>query len=542
MGIFDVGAGTSIGFSGNLADAKNIWRQNQATLQAARKAAADKAAKDEEKAAATVNDFVLKDPNKYTEKYQPIAMQAKVDLMNKVIEAKRANPNNWTNMITPLVLEAQDKVNFALEQSNVQRELQKQVAEGRMAPSVLQEIYNNNYGKTDDIVKNAPLLQAHGLQVNPQTGAIGGTLFAKPDENSFYGKLTLDDYNKTVNTTDKPRYIPGTKRFVVTDTYNLLPERQKQMADAQKQDPSWQIYTRGTDEYKQELAKGLSPEQALSNAIDLRIAKNVGVRKSERDVPEPRGINVTVNNAPQRLDPVNFTSGGQEDVVQNFPLDPASPIAKTAFEKIKNTYDIGIEKGVKTGITNKKDGENTVWTADANGVKAKVVTDKSGKVISYTSVQSASAPFVDVTKVWDLQGSVEQKDKKVILGNGDFYNMASQEKIPQDDMSNLNLSPIKIYKMSVNGKKGFYVAYADQSADPKTISPDSIYLKEIKENDSQDIYFKQLFKEKGKEYKSLEELFRTQGATKPSNISTSKASTPKSQVIKVSEDFDPNGN
>ena len=42
MGIFDVGAGTSIGFSGNLGDAKNIWRQNQATIQASKKAAADK--------------------------------------------------------------------------------------------------------------------------------------------------------------------------------------------------------------------------------------------------------------------------------------------------------------------------------------------------------------------------------------------------------------------------------------------------------------------------------------------------------------------
>lgn len=271
MGIFDVGAGTSIGFSGNLGDAKNIWRQNQATIQASKKAAADKAAKDDERAAATVNDFILKDTNKYTEKYQPIAMQAQVDLLNKMVEVKRANPNNWSNMVVPLIMEARDKTNFAAEQSAIQRDIEKKMSEGYMVPEKLKGAFTTNYGSTQDLIDNAEEFKQYGVIVDPKTGALGGNVFKQPDESSFY-KFTPQDYNSTVTTDGK--VDPKTNQFKEVTTTTVKPERFAGTQADVLSDQAMRVYLRTqTPEYRDALSQGKSDEEALKIAALTRSGK-----------------------------------------------------------------------------------------------------------------------------------------------------------------------------------------------------------------------------------------------------------------------------
>jgi len=524
MGIFDVGAGTSIGFSGNLGDAKNIWRQNQATLQAARKAAADKAAKDDEKAAATVNDFVLKDPNKYTEKYQPIAMQAKVDLMNKVIEAKRANPNNWTNMITPLVLEAQDKVNFALEQSNVQRDIQKKAAEGYMVPKPLLDAYNTNYGNTDDLIKNAEALKAYGVIVDPKTGSVGGNVFKQPDESSFY-KFVPQDYNSTVSTDG--RVDPKTGQFKEVTTTTVKPERFAGTQADILADPAMRTYLRTqTPEYTAALAQGKSDEEALKIAALTRSGKYIKPTTSESYKSAPKAM--VINNFPTPKEtPIEKPQGSID-------LSPAdSPVTMDKYGN-KTMETILNDKT----ITPIKDGSQTVYSKNVNGVDFKVIVDEQGNKQLVKTTQQPSRQ-VSLYRVWQSDASaLNALRSNVVLTEGaKIYKYGSHEKVNYNDLESANLSPVSFGEFIVNGKKELYGVYGKESSGG-VVDPNDTYLVKIEKDSRQDREIANTFSSAKRKYKDAEDVLNDQ-VTRGTGKTVKTVTKSETSVPKVDPEFRP---
>ena len=215
------GVGLSTAFSGKLDKFYQIAQTNAAQLAAA-KAAADKRAADEDaKSFAKYKDLAVIDPTKYTPKYLPIAQKATIDLVNGLVEAKRADPNNWTNNAPQLIAAFNEKVNFASNQSELAKDIDKKGYEFNIPESLRKEL-NSNYGDLEGLKRLAGEVADYGYQVDPSTGAISGQPYKRFDLNTHLKAITAN----------KDLYIPSqessldkaTGKSVVTMTYKMKPE------------------------------------------------------------------------------------------------------------------------------------------------------------------------------------------------------------------------------------------------------------------------------------------------------------------------------
>ena len=207
-----LGFGSGLALGGNANVAIHVLQHGQDQRQAAIEREQTRKAKENEKAFAKLDDFNIKDPSKYTQKFLPIAQQAHVDFMNKVYDAYKKNPDNWTNAVPQLQVELQQKYNMAQQQSAQQRAYEDSQKTGNFAESpILEKYYNSNFGKTDMAPEEATQLHFQGYDRNPADGSLIGHAAPIYDPNKTVKDFQSNGANygqdafRTVN-------IPGTMR------------------------------------------------------------------------------------------------------------------------------------------------------------------------------------------------------------------------------------------------------------------------------------------------------------------------------------------
>jgi hypothetical protein len=193
MGKIGAGLGTfeMMGKTASFAPLYNSMASIASSLARAKAEAAKQQKKAEEAAQAKIDDFIISDKNQYTQKYLPFAQKAFAELVTNIQEDKVKYPNIWMNRVSTRILQAKDKLNWAVEQSNFQRDIEKKAEEGFMVPGELLQAYKQNPGNIEDIQKLSPALSLYGISV-AQDGAISHSL-SKPLEIG-------DDYAKFKST------------------------------------------------------------------------------------------------------------------------------------------------------------------------------------------------------------------------------------------------------------------------------------------------------------------------------------------------------
>lgn len=182
MGKIGAGLGTfsMMGKMVSFAPLYNSMASIASSIAKAKAEAAKQQKKAEETAQAKIDDFIISDKNQYTQKYLPYAQQSFAELVTNIQDDKTNYPNTWMNRVSTRILQAKDKLNWAMEQSTVQRDIEKKAEEGFMVPQELLAAYKQNPGDVSDIATMAPALNMYGITVSGN-GAISHTL-SKPVE------------------------------------------------------------------------------------------------------------------------------------------------------------------------------------------------------------------------------------------------------------------------------------------------------------------------------------------------------------------------
>lgn len=278
-------------------DFTEITRTMAATAaQLARaKAEADKQArKAEEAAMAKVDDFVISDKRKYTQKYQPYAQQAMMGFIDKVSEDKRNYPNTWTNLVNRRMVETEAKLVTALEQSEIQRDIQKKAAEGYMVPEKLLQAYNSNYGDVSDIVSMRGDLSRYGIDVG-EDGSVGIPNVSKP----INIQSAVEEVRKQKGGYETRKFIDKktNEEYTVTTTAKLLPEELAltKQAFASNKDLR-RMYLVEDDKFKRVMDDAAALQSQFPQEDPKKLEEMAITRQIEADV-----------------DKFNFSMGGQEE-------------------------------------------------------------------------------------------------------------------------------------------------------------------------------------------------------------------------------------
>ena len=347
----------------------------------------------EERAMAKLDDFVISDKNNYTQKQLPVAKGAMQDLINKVSEDKTKYPNTWMNMISGRILNAKDKLNQALEQSNIQRDIEKKIDEGYMAPPGMKDMFRNNPGDMSDYIKNKGFLARFGVSVTDD-GQLSGTLSQPVDiEKSFRELKSNDDLFKTGTPayTDKKGYnvlsIPMTMDQTVKD----------QWIDKWANDKgAQQMYLAQDDKFKMVVAKvdqiitanpSINKEEALLQGVRETIREDLGTKSFDRTKEQ------------FWKDPAGKSSSTQAGIIT---LPEATYYNDNAPNGKKAMGVNFMDLNQKTNATQKP--SNILFPAKTEIYGADLSTAKVGVL---TSGQLASLSKWNVTNVFKVEGDTD---------------------------------------------------------------------------------------------------------------------------------------
>lgn len=346
------------------------------------KAEADKQAKKAEEAAmARVDDFIISDKNNYTQKYLPYAQKSLSGLIDRVAEDKTKYPNTWTNLVTQRILEAKNELNWALEQSNTQREIQKQAEEGYMVPKSLLDAYKTNYGDVSDITSNQIELARYGIVVG-QDGSLSKNL-AKPvniqreiervqtQKGRFVEQTPLIEKSKTpgwMNVTDVSVIKPEERELFRAEMIGNKDLRRTYMVNDQK-------FAEVNKEFEALKTRfpDLDDTQLVNAALDNVISKDINTAnfdiKATRAVQESKGMTVNLGDKPryptlQELTYTNQVIGG----AKRAGIDVRQAQIKQGMPETKTTRYLNTESKIinpKTGREVTEEEKVSIINSDA---------------------------------------------------------------------------------------------------------------------------------------------------------------------------------
>lgn len=477
------GVGLSTAFSGKLDRFYQIAQTNAAQLAAAKAAADKRAADDDAKSFAKYKDLAVIDPTKYTPKYLPIAQKATIDLVNGLVEAKRADPNNWTNNAPKLIAEFNEKANFAYNQSEAQRGLEKLSQEYNI-PEKLKAAYNSNYGDTSDLAKLAPELADYGIIVD-QSGAVSGQPYKRFDLNGHLKAITANE--DLYIPTQKSSWDKTTKKSVVDMTLTMKPEVFENLKTAAYSDPQFISYVRTNP----------SDRAILEQKRNQLLTSNPNMNPAEADLKATYSVIDDKLASIQSIKKMNIGGGQGGNTIINMPGEQKNipSEASVANDKINQS---GYVKWDSIPVTIQND---LIKNWDKNTNQAIVERkDKDGNKVLYTAIRTpdgkrsivtrtalASAKVLDIASMWNKQGDDMKpfRDQMLLTNNDELYDADLQKAELEDDRS---YSPTRLVAMKVNGKKGYYIMYAGEKKETfqgETTTTTNIFYKKINPNDSQ---------------------------------------------------------
>lgn len=526
MGKIGAGLGTfeMMGKTASFAPLYNGMAQITAQLAKAKAEAEKQRKKAEEEAMAKVDDFIVSDKNNYTQKYLPYATTAMGDLINRVAEDKAKYPNTWTNRVSQQILKTKNDLNWALEQSAVQRNIEKSAQEGYIVPEELLQAYKTNYGDVSDIAAIAPGLSDYNINVGPD-GAISANLVKPVDLTDEFGKfknnraLFLEpklefsqvtspqgvkfDITKQVSSMD-----PASVDVFTKESMNNPSLRVSYLTDPNKRTQVNAIMqelsaTPGYDQITPEQIKQL----AVSRAIQSDIEKYDKTRSQITAQREAKGMTINVGQKPSIIDPDSVFFEEQSQFTSSTPVATFSqggqrtPSEKQSFENLKRSVELG--GGTHTVTQN---GETFVYKKD-----------NAGNIKKY-KVESGTIYGFDARQVWEKQSDKEQFKSvpTTMISNKKLYSPDTKEPLGESRQNEIvSTFPgglISSY-LYINGKVYASVSYEIPSARGVGIADTNSFLVEVTKGDNFDVLGRNLASSQKKKYNSMYDYFKGQIGT-----------------------------
>jgi len=358
----------TIGKTASFAPLYNGMAQIASQLAKAKAEADKQRKKSEEEAMAKIDDFVISDKNNYTQKFLPYATGSMQKLIERVNEDKQKYPNIWTNRISQHILQAKNELNWALEQSNTQRNIEKSAQEGYVVPDELLRAYKSNYGDVSDIVEMAPVLSNYNINVS-ENGAVSADLAKPVDLTDEFGKFKN---NRALFLTPELKMSQMTSpqgvKFDITSQVSQMDPASVQSFRNEMANNKGLRVTYQTDPNKiakvnqaaEELLKipalsNLQPQAlkalAVTRAIEADIDALDKTRTTIQSQREAKGMTVNVNNRPAYVQPADVLY--QEETTY---VDPAN-VRKIEAGKTYGKYTLdNLKTKFRGGETSYDDG------------------------------------------------------------------------------------------------------------------------------------------------------------------------------------------
>lgn len=400
--------------------------------------AAKQQRRQEEAAQARVDDFIISDKNQYTQKYLPYAQKAFAELVANIQDDKTNYPNNWMNHVTPRLLQANDKLNWATEQSKAQREIEGKAEEGFMVPQELLAAYKQNLGDVSDIAAMAPALSMYGITVSGK-GVISHNLSKPVDigDEFFKFKQSRAVFDEPVTTITPKASTDGSKFDEIrTEKKIAQPSLNNfKVEAASNKDIRTTFKTRRFNEVgaefealkKQMQANPSGPQlsddqlielattQAISKVVDSLPISDVTTSTSR----EPSGKGLTVN------------VGGEKYV---------SPSEAKFTAGVVTSYDRGrgreLQGDLAANIRSKIQGPGGSYVfRDPQSGETRIYKDQNGKIMSYPATVS-DVPGFNAQLAHSRRGTNPDRIKQFSdLQSDNLYDPSTMEKIPASELS-----------------------------------------------------------------------------------------------------------
>jgi len=439
------------------------------------KAEADKQAKKAEEAAmAKLDDFIISDKNNYTQKFLPYAKQSMSGLIDRVAEDKTKYPNTWTNLVTQRILDAKNELNWALEQSNTQRDIEKSAQEGFMVPESLLKAYKSNYGDVSDITSNQVELARYGIVVG-EDGSIGKDL-AKPvniqreiervqtQKGRFVEQTPLVEKSKTpgwMNVIEVSTIKPEERETFKTEMIGNRDLRRTYMVN----DKKFAEVNKEFDALKTKFPD-LDDAQLVNAALDNVIAKDIDTAnfdiKATKAVQESKGMTVNVGEKakPISLKRSTFTNqviGGQARAGVNMQYIWQVQ-GKPEF---KGSVFMNRESNVINTKTNKPLSQAEKDALIQTDAQVMQIYNKGGKVVA---IVKTPLPFASMGET-DIRGYTEYE---VEIEKGDNFDTWSSAFVGDTALAEAGVSSIFDYIKSLKPQRSSAAPAPAPAAAPTT--------------------------------------------------------------------------
>lgn len=262
---------TGIALSGEPTQAIAVWRADKAQRIAAADREARRKEKEDADAFAKVNDFMVHDPNKYTELYLKKAIAEKQTFYNDVYKAYQANRSTFLNALPQMILQHKGNLDQYAAQSQMQRDYQSAVSQGHMSNPDYDKFLQT--GRSDQFDQERAALQGVHAQRDPKTGEliVNAITPVKPvDENKFIEtyRSGTENYNPGKITSQSIPGMPNTR--ALTPTYDANEHRYDVAKQTFIDSPAFaaQHY----DEISKLVKDGSTPEAAVNSVADRILA------------------------------------------------------------------------------------------------------------------------------------------------------------------------------------------------------------------------------------------------------------------------------
>lgn len=427
-------------------DFTEISRTMAATAAQLAKAKADadkQVRKAEEEAMSKVDDFVISDKRKYTQKYQPYAQKAMMGFIDKVSEDKKNYPNTWTNLVNRRMVETEAELVTAFEQSEIQRDIQKKAEQGYMVPQKLLQAYNSNYGDVSDIVSIKGDLSRYGIDVG-EDGSVGIPNVSKP----INIQSAVEEVRKQKGGYETRKVIDKktNEEYTVTTTAKLLPEELSltKQAFASNRDLR-RMYLVEDDKFQRVMADAEALQAQFPQADPKQLEEMAITRQIEADVDKfnfsmggqeerLRGKGMTINvggDKPrypslQELTYTNATIGGakragvdvrQAQIKQGMPETKATRYLNTESKMINPKTGAELDAAKKDAILNSDVYVNNVYNKD--GVPtARVSISIPASGVQNIALKGITEFEIPLEKSDDLEQSITATFGDMLTKNG----------------------------------------------------------------------------------------------------------------------------
>lgn len=509
------------------------------SIARAKAEAAKQQKKAEEAAQARIDDFIISDKNQYTQKYLPYAQKSFAELVTNIQDDKINYPNTWMNRVSTRILEAKDKLNWAMEQSTVQRDIEKKAEEGFMVPQELLAAYKQNPGDVSDIATMAPVLNMYGITVSGN-GAISHTL-SKPVEvgdEFFKFKQSRAVFDEPVTTITAKTSTDGSK-FDETRTEKKIAQSSLnnfKVEAATNKDIRTTFKTRRFNEVtaefdalkKQMQANPSGPQ--LSDAQLIELATTQAINKSIDRLPisdvttsqsrQPSGKGITVNvGKPEYVQPKDafFT---EENQVTSYSITPGVAMGKFKPGDFDyDRYDIEITQGGGAYQRTDPDGNIVVYTKGAD------------KIIYKHRANIGTIYGFNAETVYKKQGQAPADVTVAMVRDSKIYHPRSKAPLGSSDKATIlkafNNASITDYYY-INGKVFASATVQFKPSENYSIPGINSFLIEVPRNSKLDTIGKNLASSDTKKYASMYDYFKDMapsgGAAQPQDQSSNRTS------------------